>query len=125
MATKNKTSGARGTTGTSARAYVEAACEYVDKNFQNDISVTDIAAHVAIDRTYLFKLFRSSKGISPSRYLRLVRLEYARSLIAKGQTPISEVPTMSGFRTRSRFTELFKAEFGVSPKEYAKTVKNQ
>ena len=98
--------------------YIEAACEYIKNNYMNDITVADISAHVAIDRTYMYRLFCREKGISPSKYLQRVRLEAAKELMDKGGHPLSEIPKLAGFHSRSRFAAIFKAEYGVLPRDY-------
>ena len=110
--------------GVTSNSYVEKACEYIHNNYQKYIGVSDVAAHVAIDRTYLFKQFCAHVGMSPSKYIKLIRLSHAKELIDRGNIPLSEIPKLSGFCSRSRFTEIFKSEYGISPKDYANNRKN-
>jgi len=98
--------------------YTEAACEYIKNNYMNDITVADISAYVAIDRTYLYRLFCREKGISPSKYLQKVRLEAAKALMDKGGHSLSDIPKLAGFHNSSRFAVMFKSKYGVSPREY-------
>ena len=98
--------------------YIVKACEYIEENYMNDLSVADIAAYVAIDRTYLYRLFCREKGLSPSKYLQYVRLEASRAMMDEKKYTLSDIPGRAGFRNRSRFAEMFKKMYGVSPKVY-------
>jgi len=112
-----------GNIGIQASEYVKAACAYIEKNYMNDISVVDISACVAIERTYLYRLFIKKKGISPSKYLQGVRLAHARTLLDSGEVPLGEVSVLSGFKNRSRFAAMFTKAYGVSPAEYMEKMK--
>ena len=105
------------------RSYVELACLYIDENYMNDIGVADISAYVAVDRTYLYRLFLREKGISTSKYLQSVRLERAREMLDEGKIPLSEVHLAAGFKSRSRFAKMFRAVYGIMPADYAKKQK--
>ena len=106
-----------------ADTYINDACAFIDNNFAEDIGVSAVAAHVAIDRTYLYRIFLREKGISPLKYLQTVRLERARAMLEDGKIPLSEVHLAAGFKNRSRFSRLFKTVYGVTPAEYAKKQK--
>ena len=45
--------------------YIKEAINYIEQNFQNNISIEDIAAVCGINRSYFGKIFRNSIGRSP------------------------------------------------------------
>ena len=109
--------------GVKGSNYVKKACAYIEKNCMNDITVGDISAYVAIERTYLYRLFLKENGVSPSKYLQSVRLELARKLMDEGKLTVGEIPSLAGFKNRSRFAAMFKRAYGVTPAEYVKNRK--
>ena len=109
----------------STNYYVDAAEKYIKSNFRDDITVVDVASHVAVDRTYLFKLFCKYKGIAPSKYIRLVRISYAKELIDSRSANLADIPSLSGFQSNARFAEVFKSEYGITPKAYIKKLNTE
>ena len=50
----------------SAEGYVKKAIRYIEENYHYDLTVADMASHVGLDRTYLYRLFYKHQGTSPS-----------------------------------------------------------
>lgn len=100
-------------------ASLRRAVAFVDDNAHRDITVADIAAaaHVTI-RTVQYA-FRRHLGISPTAYLRQVRLAHAhRELLAANPasgTTVTEVAARWGFLHPGRFASYHRAAYGCSP----------
>ena len=47
--------------------HVERAIDYIYENYSKNISVTDIAEYLGIDRTYLYRLFKEEYNMSPQK----------------------------------------------------------
>ncbi len=100
------------------REYTEQALAFLRRNFSYDIRVTDVARHVGIDRTYLFRLFRQYVGLSPRDYLMRLRLRAAAELLTAGRLTVTEAALSCGFQSLSVFDKQFKKQYGVSPMQY-------
>ena len=85
------------------------------------ISVEDLARLCNISPVYLRRLFQQHFDTSPSRYIKILRLEKARELMLSGIYSAAEVCFLSGFRDESHFSREFKRHYGQPPKEYALT----
>ncbi len=96
----------------------EKAAQYIQNNHTYPITVTDIAKHVGVSRSYLYKLFVKRFSLSPQEYIMNCRLNNAAVLLQKRQYNITEVAFSCGFQNASAFSKQFKKHFGVSPKEY-------
>src|SRR5699024_2008745 len=48
---------------------IQKAVDFINSNYQNDISVVDVAQHVNVTRSHLFKLFKKNLNCSPKAYL--------------------------------------------------------
>ncbi|MDR0748859.1 MAG: helix-turn-helix transcriptional regulator [Tannerellaceae bacterium] len=59
--------------------------------------------------------------LSPTEYIRNIRLKRARLLLKEGTYNISEVAYKVGFNDAKYFSNCFKKEFGKTPGEYLKT----
>ena len=93
--------------------------EFIDENFSSPISAQDIAASVGISESLLFKLFREHEDVTPTEYLRNVRLQKAEQmLLSNADVRVSDVARRCGFADSAYFCKVFKDEMGMTPKNY-------
>ena len=98
--------------------YVNEACLYIKNHLSEIRTVEEVAAHVNIDRSYLYKLFCQYRGMSPSKYLMQCRLDRAAKLLENRELSISEIGFFVGFYDTSHFYRAFSAKFGTTPQRY-------
>jgi AraC-like DNA-binding protein len=67
---------------------------------------------------YRIRAFHPQVGISPHKYQTIVRINWARKLLASG-APISETAYRAGFCDQSHLNRCFKKTLGVTPRRYA------
>lgn len=97
---------------------IEFICDYMRKNFECDITLSDIAAAVNLSPGFFHKIFKSVKGITPLRYLTNIRLENAKKLLRESCDSLSEIAFCCGFNSQSYFNYVFKEETNITPKNY-------
>lgn len=97
--------------------YVERAARFLEVNSHLHIRVEDAAAHIGIDRSYLFALFRRQTGISPQQYLLRCRMKTACALLLQPQLSVAEVAASVGYDPCA-FSRAFKKAIGSTPEEY-------
>lgn len=100
--------------------YYKKAITYIQNNFSYDIQIKDIASHIGIDRTYLYKLFIKKINISPQQYLISYRLNIASNLLTTTQMNVSEVARSCGFKDIPAFHKHFKKKFKITPSKFKK-----
>lgn len=100
--------------------YVAAAIGYIRHNYVYDIRISDVARHIGIDRTYLYRLFMDEQGISPQQYLIRYRLQIAGRLLEESNYSITEIAYSCGFKDSPSFCRHLKKKHGVTPLEYRK-----
>lgn len=98
---------------------VALTCDYLEKNYQKRISLSDLAALTGRSKYYLVRTFTKNKGITPYRYLETVRINAAKALLEEGVEPI-DVAIQTGFADQSHFSNFFKEFIGITPKQYQK-----
>ena len=103
--------------------YVKRAKKFIEDNYSEPIAITDIAAHLRLDRTYLYRLFMNCEGVSPSDYLREVRLSAAVRMLENNKLSIRKVAINTGFSNLSYFYKRFAEKYGMSPKQYREVKK--
>ncbi|WP_367378683.1 helix-turn-helix transcriptional regulator [Enterococcus gilvus] len=93
---------------------------YINDNMSENLSVNQIAEAKNIDRTYLYKLFQTHKGIGPSEYIQDLKLQKACSLLRKSSLTITEIAYETGFSSSSYFSKFFHSKLTISPSAYRK-----
>lgn len=97
--------------------YVRAACDYIDSNYMNPISITALSRLLGVERTYLARIFRRERHMSMQQYLIHVRLTHAAALLQDGYR-VGEAAVMTGYDDAFHFSKMFRQRYGVSPREY-------
>lgn len=98
--------------------YIQEAIHYMEQNFQNDISIEEIAAVCGINRSYLGKFFRNSIGRSPQEFLMNYRMVKATELLKLTTLSIADIGNAVGYSNPLHFSRAFKNIYGVSPREW-------
>ena len=63
-------------------------------------------------------IFVETFGMPPLRYVNLMRVNAARSLLENTDKLLSEIATETGFFDQSHLTRVFKKERGITPGQY-------
>ncbi len=111
---------APGNTEKNSSAYLQQALDYLQHNYAYDIKIQDVARHVGIDRTYLYKLFCREMEVSPQQYLIGYRLSMAKRLLSSTNLRITEIANSCGFADSASFCHHFRAQFGITPSQFRK-----
>ncbi|WP_302048437.1 AraC family transcriptional regulator [Megamonas funiformis] len=98
--------------------HVERAIDYIYENYSKNISVTDIAEYLGIDRTYLYRLFKEEYNMSPQKYLLNFRLKTAMNKLEGGNMYIADIAYSCGFNDASAFCHQFKKVYKDTPLNY-------
>lgn len=91
--------------------------EYIDKNFQYDISLHDIAKEMGYNYQYLSRIFNTYANMNFKKMLNQYRVQQAYALLQDTDLPISHICFDCGFQSLRSFNQVFKNSFGRSPKE--------
>lgn len=103
--------------------YFQKAREYIDNNYSYDIRISDIAHHIGIDRTYLYKVFMEQVNLSPKQYLLQHRIRAAAQMLCSSSYTITEIAFSCGFKDAPAFCNYFKKYIGSTPKSFRKNYK--
>jgi transcriptional regulator GlxA family with amidase domain len=100
-----------------ATSDLERAVAFIETSFAQPVSLTMLATLAGLSVSRFATLFRQEVGISPHRYLCLVRVRHAQRLLRHG-TPPSVVATEVGFFDQSHLGRHFRRTVGVTPGDY-------
>lgn len=104
----------------SSNPYVAKAVDFISNNYQFPISVSRVADFVGVERTYLYRLFKSELNTSPKRYLNAYRLQVARDLLTNTRLSIETIAQRCGFPDSAAFSKVFAQYSGLPPLKYRK-----
>ena len=100
--------------------YVQAAKDFISKNYGRDISLDQCAEIIGISSYYLSHIFHDETGVTFVEYLSDVRMNAAKKLCADQSVPLKEVPGRCGYSNISYFYKVFKKVTGMTVGDYRK-----
>lgn len=84
-----------------------------------DITISMLSNEMAISERQLFRRIKTTVGLTPNRYIRIIRLQLAKEALKSGKfRTITEVSLASGFKTPGYFNKLFKDIYGSDVSEF-------
>lgn len=98
--------------------YVHEALIFIDHNFQNDISVEDMAEVCGLHRSYFGKIFKDVIGKTPQEYLLNYRMLKATELLKLTSFSIGDISNAVGYDNQLHFSRAFKKIYGCSPRDW-------
>jgi AraC-like DNA-binding protein len=98
---------------------VRDAEEYIEANWNKPIRIEDLVAHTGVSARLLFRSFKKSRGSSPLRLAKMVRLKHAKEMLAAGgpNTSVTAVAFKCGFGNLGHFANDYREAFDELPSE--------
>ncbi len=97
---------------------VRLACEYIEKNFQEDINLNKISNYVSLSKNYFCNIFKKETGMTIWDYLIRIRMEEAKKMLLETGQKAYDVSERVGYDDPSYFGRLFKKYTGFTPIEF-------
>lgn len=94
---------------------VEAAKAIIEREYQRDLRVPELARRVGVSQSHLAFLFRAETGVTMKGCLREMRLTHAAELLRQDHASVKQAAFSVGYRSTSNFARAFKSEFGSAP----------
>ena len=104
----------------SANIYINKAISYIHKNYQNPITVQEIADYLSLNRSYLTELFAKTVHFSPQQFLMKFRITKATEFLVDTELSIENIAYSCGYSNIYSFSKVFKKITGYSPSAYRK-----
>ncbi|MFI2857968.1 response regulator [Paenibacillus sp. JSM ZJ436] len=98
--------------------------EYIKEHCGESINLQNLADHVALNKTYMCKLFKEETEQTIHTYIVLERMQLARNLLLEGGSKVYEIAKQVGYEDADYFTQIFKKHYGLSPLDYKKRMKS-
>jgi AraC-like DNA-binding protein len=98
--------------------HFQKALDFVAQNYSRPITVHDIAAHVNLSGSRLYRVFMQQIFCSPQQYLTDYRIREACNLLEHRSGSIKEIALAVGIEDQLHFSKVFKQFTGKSPTNY-------
>ena len=103
----------------SEHGFIKKLRGIVEENFYNsDFSVEQLCKLVFMSHSQLHRKLEALSGHSPNHFIRMVRLNKAKTLLENPAMSIASVSLESGYNDPGYFTRVFKQETGLTPQEW-------
>ena len=97
---------------------IKKAQELIETNYQDKITVDELAAQLCIGRRNLERRFKKATANTVSEYIQRVKIEAAKKNLERGRKNVNEVMYDVGYSDTKAFRNVFKKITGLSPAEY-------
>lgn len=105
------------------REALQQAMDYIEANFEQKLTLEQVAAHVQYNRTYLSTLFKKSTGVLFNDYIARVRLRHALETLGEQDRSIVDIALDHGFTDSKAFSASMKKYCGRTPQEYRQALR--
>lgn len=99
-------------------------CEFMEANVEKDLSSADIQKQFFISESSLQKLFQHKVGCGAMQHFQRIKIDRAKEMIREKKYNFSEISERLAFSSIHYFSRRFKAITGMTPSEYASSVKS-
>ena len=103
--------------------YVDKAIEYIQNNYQEMVTVNEIADYLSLNRSYLTTLFKKHLHLSPQEFLLKYRMMRAEDLLTNTDLTINQIAFSCGYSNQLSFSKAFSNSHQMAPRDYRKQFK--
>jgi signal transduction histidine kinase/DNA-binding response OmpR family regulator/ligand-binding sensor domain-containing protein len=103
--------------------FVKKVRELVEANFTNyEFSVEQLCKLIFMSHSQLHRKLEALTGCSPNKFIRIIRLNKAKELLANPSLSIATIALDCGYNDPGYFARVFKQEYGVTPQDWRVTI---
>ncbi|MBR5510501.1 MAG: helix-turn-helix domain-containing protein [Lachnospiraceae bacterium] len=102
---------------------VVRAQNYIQDNFQKDLSLDEVSRQLDLSPYYFSKLFKEETGSNFVEYVTNLRICRAKELLVQERYSMKEICAEIGYSDPNYFSRIFKKTTGVTPTEYRESEK--
>lgn len=95
---------------------------YIQSNYCSDINIEEIARKFSFNSTYLTKVFKKEKGLTPVKFIMMLRIQEAERLLTDNpELDVRKIGEIVGYDDPQYFSRIFKNVANCTPTEYRET----
>lgn len=97
---------------------IQEAIRMIELEYQNDISLGQVADQLQMSVPYLSKLFKDETGINFKEYITKCKIEHAKQLLLRSDSTIQNVALAVGYNNSLQLVRMFRKMENITPTEY-------
>jgi len=97
---------------------------WIMNHLSNNLSTQVLAEQAGMSERNFYRRFKLQMGVTPSKYIERIRLDYARQLLTEKDWPNKRIAQACGYPQVDVFRRAFERRFAVSPKDYRQRFKH-
>ena len=105
-------------------ARLKDVLRYVAKNYQEPIALKEAADIASLNQDYFCRMFKKCMGVTFLEYVNQVRINHIHEELLATEDSITDILEHNGFTNYKVFSRMFKAQFGMTPRELRKLQEN-
>ena len=103
------------------KEFIQKVTDYIEEHItDSNISIASVADSVYMSHSTLYRKIKALTGLTTNEFIRNIRIQKARALLATRKYNVSEVMYKVGISSSSYFRKCFKEAYGINPSEYQK-----
>lgn len=103
---------------------LDHARDFMRHAYRSPIRLPEISAHANLSPYHFLRVHKLAYGETPHEFLTRLRIERAKTLLARGSHNVTEACFEVGFSSLGSFSALFANRVGLSPSEYRRHVRS-
>jgi AraC-like DNA-binding protein len=100
------------------RRDLREARDFMRHAYGRPVTLPDISAHANLSPYHFLRVYKQAYGETPHEFLTRLRIERAKTLLARGSHNVTEACFEVGFSSLGSFSNLFAYRVGLPPSEY-------
>ena len=104
---------------------LKVARDFMRYAYRLPVSLPDVAAHANLSPYHFLRVYKQAYGETPHEFLTRLRIERAKTLLARGSHNVTEACFEVGFSSLGSFSALFVNRVGLSPSEYRRYARSR
>lgn len=104
---------------------IQNCCDYIETHTEEKLSIESLAEAVGYSKYYLSRKFKEEVGTSVNDYIKIAKMERAKTLLITTDQSIQEIADKLLFCSRSHFSETFREIVGCTPVEFREDKKSR
>jgi AraC-like DNA-binding protein len=97
--------------------------DFLASKLDQPVRLEDAAGEACLSPFHFHRMFARAFGETPHDFLRRLRIDRARQLLARDSLPVTEVCLVVGYESLGSFSTLFRSQVGCSPVEYRRSMR--
>ena len=97
---------------------LQRVLDYIETHLEQELTLTELASVACLSPYHFSRSFKEAMGMGPQRYTTQRRIDLAKRLLHRRADTLADVALASGFADQSHFTQVFRRETGMTPKNF-------